>query len=519
MVQLIPSPAGKWAPQTPVARIYAGFPYPIYVVENPSFSEEEKKLAELMAKALNRRVPETDWARQLPAGMSKSLPHAFHTQIITYAESHDLIEKPPSPTEYNEMVKELEALLKEYANTITQPKAFAEYVIDQGAGFWELGKMMRDPELNEIMVNGFGKYVFVEHQKMGMCQSNIFIEHHDPLINRIVLKSARFAGRNFSEEDPLLDARLPDGNRLNATYETITPLGHSITIRKFRNETYSLIDLINAHTISSELAAYLWIMAEGMGGSPMNMLISGGSGSGKTTLLNALAACVPYRERIISIEDTLELQFPERQNWIAMESKPSIGKHAGIGMDDLLKNALRMRPDRVIVGEVRGIEAQTLFAAMDTGHSGSMGTIHANSPSETLLRLTSEPMNVPKTLIPLLNIVLIMQKIHFPGEGTIRRVSQVAEISHMEREPLLANVYERKPDGDIILRTDTPSHSVQVLADATGKTRKIIQQEILVRQKILEWMTRHNIHAYAEVEQVFQRYLSNPLSILEQIQS
>jgi flagellar protein FlaI len=246
-----------------------------------------------------------------------------------------------------------------------------------------------------------------------------------------------------------------------------------------------------------------------------------GSGSGKTTLMNALGACIPFRERIISIEDTLELQFPLRENWVQMESKPAILKNntgERLAMDDLLKNSLRMRPDRVIVGEVRGVEAQTLFAAMDTGHQGSMGTLHANSPSETLLRLSSDPMNVPKTLLSLLNVIIVTQKIHFPSEGTKRRVAQVAEISHLEREPLIANIFERKPENDTILHTDTPSHCVQVLADATGKTRKVIQQELIVRQKILEWMMRQGIHTYADVEKVLQQYSVNPVSVLERIQ-
>lgn len=521
MVRLTPFPEGKWLHETPISRIYPGFPYPIYALQGHAFSLDHSKLANTLIHALSHRQSEAAWSREIPSSISKSFAHAFQSRVMTLAESGDMIEKIPTPHEREQLAQVLGEVLEEFVPEMSNPGPFVDHVLDHGVGLFELSALLRDPELNEIMLNGNNTHIFVEHQKMGMCQTNIFIEENDPQSHRMILKAARYSGRNFSEEEPLLDARLPDGNRLNATFATITPQGHSMTIRKFRYDTLSMVDLIMNHTLTEEMAAYLWLMVEGFGSNPMNMIVSGGSGSGKTTLMNALGACIPYRERIITIEDTLELQFPQRENWVQMESKPAIVRqstHERLGMDELLKNSLRMRPDRVIVGEVRGVEAQTLFAAMDTGHQGCMGTLHANSPTETLLRLSSEPMNVPKTLLPLLNVVVVTQKIHFPGEGTKRRIGQIAEISHLEREPLISNVFERKPEADAVLRTDTPSHCVQVLADATGKQRKMIQQELIVRQKILEWMLRQGIHTYGDVEKVLQQYAVNPVGVLERVQ-
>ncbi len=521
MVRLTPFPEGKWQHETAIARIYAGFPFPMYAIQPPVLSSDHAQLARTLIYALSHRQSEEAWSKNIPSTISKSFAHAFQSRVMSIAEASEMIDKIPTLHEREHLSQEFGDVLESFVPEMKNPGPFMDYVLDHGLGLNEISTLLRDPELNEIMLNGNNTHVFVEHQKMGMCQTNIFIEENDPQPLRMIFKAARFSGRNFSEQEPLLDARLPDGNRLNATFETITPQGHSMTIRKFRYDTLSLVDLIMNRTLSEEMAAYLWLMVEGFGSNPMNMIISGGSGSGKTTLMNALGGCIPYRERIISIEDTLELQFPQRENWVQMESKPAIVRastHERLGMDELLKNSLRMRPDRVIVGEVRGAEAQTLFAAMDTGHQGCMGTLHANSPTETLLRLSSEPMNVPKTLLPLLNIIIVTQKIHFPGEGTKRRIAQIAEISHLEREPLLANVFERKPEADTVLRTDTPSHGVQVLADATGKPRKTIQQELIVRQRILEWMLRQGIHTYADVEKVLQQYGVNPLGVLERIQ-
>jgi flagellar protein FlaI len=279
----------------------------------------------------------------------------------------------------------------------------------------------------------------------------------------------------------------------------------------------SIIELIENNTMTLELASFLWVMVEGLNIEPMNMIISGGAGSGKTTTLNALASFIRYSDRIISIEDTIELSLGERQNWVQMEAKPSTRELPEISMDDLLKNALRMRPDRILLGEVRGKEAQTLFVAMDVGTRGCLGTLHSNSGREVLLRLKAHPMSVPEVMLPLLNLILIQHRMYIRGKGIIRRVAQVLEVGRMEEKPLLAELYRWNIDKDTIERTDIPSRVIELLAEKTTATKKAVLREMKVRQKVLEWMLSQNIKSMPEVEKIIQQYYYDPTPLLETV--
>ena len=186
-------------------------------------------------------------------------------------------------------------------------------------------------------------------------------------------------------------------------------------------------------------------------------------------------------------------------------------------MDDLLKNAMRMRPDRIIMGEVRGGEALTLFTAMDTGHQGILGTLHANTSKESIIRLKAEPMAVPEAMIPLLDLILVQYRQYSPTQGMIRRVSQVAEISGMDERVLLSNLYEWDRKKDSILLNDIPSHVMETLSEKAGIGKKELIREMTVRQRILEWMTENKFHASEEVEKVIQAYYVNPTAVIEMV--
>jgi flagellar protein FlaI len=497
--------------------IFEGFPYNFYEIKPRTFSEMEKKAGDALASALNTRQPLEEWDRKLPKNISKQFGLAFKQRIIPLVETKELIEKLPMPDDWEAVKKELLELVETYLDFVKEKELFVEYVLDHGIGFGYLGPLLRDQKLEEIMVNGTKRHVFIYHRKYGMCRTNIFIPLHDRFLLRLTSKAAKFSGRKFNDNEPLLDARLPDGSRLNATFENITPFGHSITIRKFTRNMLSIPELVGNGTLTSELASFLWVMGEGMRAHPMNVIITGGSGCGKTTMLNALTSFIPYRERVISIEDTLELKMYGRENWISMESKPPTKNGKGTSMNDLLTNAMRMRPDRLIVGEVRSKEAQTLFIAMDTGHEGCAGTLHSNSAREMILRLTNEPMNVPKALLPLLDMIVVMQKIQNPEGKLLRRVAQVAEVCHLDQNVLLSNIYEREPETDTLIRTDTPSHLLQSLSEIIGKSKREIIQEIKTRQRIIEWMVRHKITSTENVEQIIQQYYFDASGVLEQV--
>ena len=253
----------------------------------------------------------------------------------------------------------------------TRFEFYADAVVREMVGYGIIDFLIKDDKLEEIMVIGPKLPVFVFHREYEMMVTNIEF-YSDNEIQDLVNRIARQVGRRVDLSSPLLDARLPDGSRVNATIPPASVIGSTLTIRKFREEPYSIIDLINMGTMDSESAAFLWLCAEGLRTRPANILIAGGTGSGKTTTLNVLASFIPEQERIITIEDTAELNLPLK-HWIRMEARPPGLEGTGeLTLDILTKNSLRMRPDRIVVGEIRHDEAFSLFTAFNTGHDGCL---------------------------------------------------------------------------------------------------------------------------------------------------
>ncbi|MBI5553908.1 MAG: Flp pilus assembly complex ATPase component TadA, partial [Candidatus Diapherotrites archaeon] len=248
---------------------------------------------------------------------------------------------------------------------------YAQTVVREMVGYGLIDELIQDDQLEEIMIIGPQQPVYVFHRKYEMMFTNIEF-YSDKEIEDLINRIARQIGRRVDISSPLLDARLPDGSRVNATILPASVSGASLTIRKFKKDPYSVIDLIATGTLNAQTAAFLWLAVEGMGTKPANILIAGGTGSGKTTTLNVLASFIPDTERIISIEDTAELNLP-LQHWIRLEARPPGLEGTGeLTLDILTKNTLRMRPDRIIVGEIRHQEAFSLFTAMNTGHEGCL---------------------------------------------------------------------------------------------------------------------------------------------------
>jgi flagellar protein FlaI len=385
-------------------------------------------------------------------------------------------------------------------------------------GYGRIGPLMRDEHLEEIMVNGVNTPVFIVHRRHGMCITNVKFETRESL-NDVIHWLAKYVGREVNESDPLLDAHMPDGSRANVAVPPAAPYGPAITIRKFKKTPYNVIDLIELGSLSPELAAFLWVCVEGFGLSPVDIIIAGGAGSGTTTLLNALAMFVPKTERVVTVEDTLELNFEFIENWVPMEASPSLVDPAQhLSMHSLLKNSLRMRPDRVIVGEVRGSEAETLFVAMDIGLDGSMGTLHANNARETTIRLMDQPMNVPIRMMSLLNLIVVMNRIFDRKRGMIRRVTQVAEVSGVEADVVqLGDIFYHDINADIIKRTNYPILLTEKISRMCGITKKRLNTELLIREKVLRYMMAKGIRDNTEVLKFFQRYHRDPKLILSEL--
>ncbi|MDD5111061.1 MAG: ATPase, T2SS/T4P/T4SS family [Candidatus Altiarchaeota archaeon] len=457
------------------------------------------------------------------------------------SESEKLILKDPSAVvkNYKDLMRsvdaiqspsEKEAYIKSYLETQLREKGVSPanetYIIENildnmFLGYGRIGPMMRDEQLEEIMINGVGRRIFVVHRKHGMCESNLLFEEKESLM-AIIKWLSNYVQREISETSPLLDAQMPDGSRANIAVQPAAPYGPAITIRKFKKVPYNVIDLIKIGSLTPELASFLWLCIEGLGIHPINMLVSGGAGSGKTTLMNALAMFIPQTERIVTVEDTLELNFDFMDNWVPMEAMPSVleASRSRLDMDMLLKNALRMRPDRVIVGEVRGEEAQTLMVAMDIGMRGSMGTIHANNARDTTLRLLDQPMAVPLRMMPLINVIVVMNRIYDRRRGMIRRVTQVSEISGIEGEVVqIGDIYTWNMNLDKISRTEFPVMLIDKLAERCNIPKKRIQTELLVREKVLQYMVNNNITGNDEVVSMLHKYHVDPQLVIDDIRN
>ena len=380
-------------------------------------------------------------------------------------------------------------------------------------GYGKIDSLVRDDELEEIMIIGTNKPVFVYHRKYGMMKTNIIYKNEKEIIE-LIDSIARQINRRIDQETPILDGRLTNGSRVNATIPPISPDGPSVTIRKFKQDPLTIIDLIQSKTISSELAAFLWLCFEGLGVRSANAIISGGTSSGKTTTLNALSSFINPKERIITIEDTLELQI-YHEHVIRMETRPPNVENAGeLTMDDLVKNSLRQRPDRIIVGEVRGKEAITLFTALNTGHSG-FGTLHANDARETITRLTNKPMDVPTIMVSAIDFIIMQNRIYRPDGVSFRRISEVAEIAGVEEGTIQLNkLFQWNPQTDKIENIGVASKTIAEISKTSGKEVPLIYQEINNRQNLLNYMVKQNIRNIKDVQKTLNRYHEDKHSIL-----
>ncbi|MFQ5800419.1 MAG: CpaF family protein [Candidatus Hydrothermarchaeales archaeon] len=384
----------------------------------------------------------------------------------------------------------------------------ADMVVEEMVGYGRVNPFLEDENLEEIMVVGANYPVYIYHKNYGACETNVVFNSASE-IEHIAEKIARDVQRRIDRSSPILDARLPDGSRVNITIPPVALDGTALTIRKFNKDPISIVDLIKFGTLTPELAAFLWICIEGIGFSPSNILVAGGTASGKTSTLNALLVFAPRRERIITIEDTAEL-YLRHKNRVRLETRPPNIEGTGeIGMDDLLKNALRMRPDRIIVGEVRGPEARTMFVAMNTGHDGCMGTLHANSAHDVLNRLINPPMDVPESMVPALDLVVMQQK-HFDREkGVIRRVTEVSELIIGETGAIQENsVYRWHASNDQIRSTGIPSRTQFRLEEAAKLLGTDFKSELKARTKFLEDLTAEGIRNFQDIQVKVNDYIA-----------
>ncbi len=399
-----------------------------------------------------------------------------------------------------------------------EKEIMAGYLVHEMLGLGRLEVLLNDDNLEEIVINNSVETLYVFHKKFGWLKTNIVVPTEEQIYNYASI-IGRKVGRQITNLNPLMDAHLPTGDRVNATLFPISTKGNTITIRKFRRQPWTMIHFIDPKekTITKEIAALLWLCMQ----YELNVLVAGGTASGKTSILNAMMPFIPSNHRILSIEDTRELKLPDFLHWIPLTTRePNPEGKGEINMLNLLINSLRMRPDRVIVGEIRREpEAEVLFEAMHTGHS-VYATLHADSADQVLRRLTNPPINLPESLLESLHLVLVQFRHRRLG---IRRTFQVAEVLTTETEGKvrvkMEILYRWRPKDDVIEKVN---ESVRLIAEIrlhTGMSEEDLDKDLKEKEFVLQWMLDNNIKTVNTVGKVVAEYYQDRERVLKVIKN
>jgi flagellar protein FlaI len=453
-----------------------------YKVVEPYLSEEEQEalnfIWETLMKTFNMRIDEID----------KNALEKYITEQV------------------NNVIKNYEIELDDVSH-----KKILYYIKRESLGYSKIDPLMRDPNIEDISCDGSGVPIFLYHRKYGSVRSNIEFTDEDEL-SYFVVRLAQKCGKHISIAEPMLDATMPDGSRIQMTLSTeVTTKGSTFTIRKFRDDPFTPPDLIALNTANSEIMAYFWLAVE----NRVNALIAGGTASGKTTILNALSLFIPREAKIVSIEETREINLPH-PNWIPGVSRTGFGEVVAnrmvgeIDMYDLMKAALRQRPEYILVGEIRGREAYVLFQAMATGHA-TYSTVHADSAKSLIHRLEGKPIDIPRIMLQSLDIVSIHITTRVKGKR-VRRCKQIIEIIDIDpttKEILTNEVFRWDPVEDRFIYTGK-SYVLEGIRARWDLSKEEITQQIRNRSEILEWMRDNNIRTFKEVAKAISMYTENP---------
>jgi len=383
----------------------------------------------------------------------------------------------------------------------------AVYLLQKTLGLGEMEALLSDEQLEEVTVNNAREPVWVYHKKFGWCRTNLRLKNEE-LVYDYASMIARKVGRQINILNPTLDAHLPSGDRVNATLFPISSFGNTITIRKFSRNPWTITSFIKSKTVTSDVAALIWLCMQ----NELSLLVTGGTGSGKTSFLNAMAGLIPANQRIITIEDTRELTLPSFLHWVPMTVREANPEGKGeVTMLDLMVNALRQRPDRILVGEIRRQrEAEVMFEAMHTGHS-VYATLHADNSAQTISRLTNPPINVPHEMLDALSgIVVTFRHRRF----NIRRVLEFAEVT-------------KKGEANVIYRWDLKSDKmkavsrmatlVETLSLYSGMSDKEIEDDIEEKMGVLDWMVKRGYDDVDQVGQIVSNYYLSTEDVVDAV--
>jgi len=418
------------------------------------------------------------------------------------------------------LVKNVDQIIKDYKIKIdsTLKGKILYYIARKFIGYGRLDPLMQDPNIEDISCDGSGVPIFLFHRIHGSLKSNVKFDDEDEL-SAFVVQLAQKCDKYISIAEPMLDATMPDGSRIQMTLSTeITTKGSTFTIRKFRDDPITPTDLIDYGTMSAEIVAYMWLAVE----HGSNALFAGGTASGKTSTLNALCLFIPHESKIVSIEETREINLPH-PNWIPGVSRSGFGEVVGnrivgeIDLYDLMKAALRQRPDYILVGEIRGKEAYVLFQAMATGHT-TYSTFHADSAKSLIHRLEGKPIDIPRVMLQSLDVVSIQISTRVDDKHARRckQIIEIIDIDPMTKEMLTNEVFHWDPIEDKFIYSGK-SYILERLSSQIGIDKEGMKEELSRRAEILNWMRENRIRAFEDVAGLVASYVESPGELMEKI--
>lgn len=387
-------------------------------------------------------------------------------------------------------------------------KKFIYYMKRDFLGYGILDILIRDPNIEDISCNGTKIPLYVWHRHHESIPTNVMYHSKEELDN-FITRLAYKTGHQISVSRPILEGALPEGFRVHLTLDEISKRGDTFTIRKVRATPFTIVDLINFGTISPHIAAYFWILVENL----RSIIVAGATASGKTSLLNSIAMFIRPEMKVVTIEEVRELRLHE--NWIPMVTRPSFQPGVQeVTPFDLLKSSLRQRPDYIVVGEIRGGEAYTLFQSISVGHGG-LCTIHAENVEAVEKRLLTRPMNIPPMLIPMMNVIVLIGRTKLQ-DITVRRALAVSEITGINDKTGRATfnkIYEWNPESDSFIFSSVSAsnnHIFKKIAELTHVPLETLLGELKRREYILKWMVQKNIKSYDDVANVVRQYYFSP---------
>ncbi len=486
----------------------------LYYIKSPQLNDLEEQIRWKVMEDVEQYITKID----VISNTRESVIEKLEEKAIEYAKKYIKAEQKNPLSELNNIKNKFGMDSEEESQFCDDSLDNIIYYIIRDIALYErLTPSLQDDYIEDISCNGPNSPVFVYHSEYGDMETNI--QYNEEELNLFVSMLAQRSGKHISVAQPNVAGRLPGGYRVQLTLaKEISPKGSNFTIRRFADEPLTPVQLIGYETFSLEQMAYLWLAIE----NNKSLIFAGGTASGKTTSMNAVSLFIPPKSKVVSIEDTQEITL-QHSNWIQSVTRDAFGQDdsSEIGMYSLLRDALRQRPEYIIVGEVRGKESQTLFQAMSTGHT-TYSTMHADDVKSAINRLEHEPINLPRQMITALDIMSIQVRTENDGE-LVRRCKNLVEIGGVKAKnnKLEAkSIFEYNPETDEIKSKINNSQVLEEIKTIKNWTDEELKQELNNRKRVLEYLknTGDEPLGYVRVTKILRRYMNNSEAVLNQIE-